>query len=1466
LKKYNHRIVYWGGIDNTIIPRAAQACGTGTGGAGSAAAAGSSVSDGQSGPQEPQAGAEGSTWDKIKAALPILAAGALALAAIGGAIAVLKKKPPKVKATTDDAGNTFTGPPTDPPDSTTPSLNDIIGGLDDLTVSDPPVPPNGSPPSTPTPFTDIFGNIWEWIPNPAPGFWQLKAKGDFQPIKLNLPDLPTKVDKDGKIYQWYPDPPPGQWNEVGEEDLGGLTKEDLLDGGWDILGATLTTGPPDGTPNGDPPPVTSSPFTDEDGNVWVWEDPNWILDTVPEYVGQEIVDGNGNLWKYKDPPGIWINFGPVEPRFRTTGQGAEVPIYEPYATIITGVQNNTQLMVSESWAAQGERIGHLASTFQATSQNPFDQWKITYPVGENDLYTYLLFDENKSNLIINYHADEEKYKEYPHSIVYKLYEELPEGIELGDLCYVVKEMAPPYTETIRLIDFVEEDIDAVLLRNPKWDTDFAVDSYVNVSNTKYKSYDSLVTSDINIKEQIENEIISGSFMESIELTGLDFRQWDNFVHFSSVEDRLKNFKTKLQRIELYTSQSDSLSGISGSLTYEQTASLEMKVRKIKNEFVPFESYMYFQSSSYITSSLGEFFDNTWPKKSGTGTKLDPYVVNAVTESASTTWYDEQISSASLYDRRNRNRLLGNIPDHIINDDRNLPFHTFINMTGEHFDNIWTYINEIPQIYDRREKLTEGLSRDLIYAVGTSLGFYLNDGKSLIDLPRYLLGQEATGSGANANSFTSYSTIAERDISREIWKRLINNMPFFLKTKGTLRSFKGLINCYGIPSSILYIKEYGGPDPDPNAQPSYAITRNFTKAIDFKAGQYVETTWVNDTNSGRKPDTIEFRFKAASGSNQTLFQVGTTHGFAIRLKDNGSSDNIGSVSFVLNASAGSAAELISNSLPIYDGEFYSVMLNRVSSSGAQLTADTTSQQVDYRLYVKKYDEGRSKIYLSSYTTMTIDGATSSSWNSSFVGNETAYIGGKSTDDFGNQLSGSMMEFRYWNSALNSGSFDNHVKAPKSFAGNHASASWTDLVLRYSFDDNSNLDEVTSIRDTSADQSYIQAGTATGYTSGNRPHFSSVVDEEQTLIPNVGPNRRVSNKIRLESSKLVFGGLSVDKRAELSSYDQASLDSNKLGIYFSPVDVINEDIVHSIANLDFDQYIGDPRDKYKYRYRTLEDVATTYWQKYLTPNNFWDYIRLIRYYDNSLFEQLRKFVPAHARASVGLLIEPNILERKKEVIGKQPIFEDLAIRGAVNMHIHSASAENIPVTASISQYLLPTLSGSYTKENWEGSASFFDTTIPSGSYITYNGEISSSMHKPALYQLSSSINSDFGYGVYDITKGGPTYIFEEALQPIITGSRLSEHNYEYKFFYTTKRSALEDHGYTWDTERKNYDSRSLHRSDIQSVGHDNAYFRLAYSGCLQTKNTTLDKLEPVTITITSPTTLVTQEPGISKLQVK
>ena len=37
--------------------------------------------------------------------------------------------------------------------------------------------------------------------------------------------------------------------------------------------------------------------------------------------------------------------------------------------------------------------------------------------------------------------------------------------------------------------------------------------------------------------------------------------------------------------------------------------------------------------------------------------------------------------------------------------------------------------------------------------------------------KYALGKEVTGSG-----YSNYSATSERDISREVWSRIINNMP------------------------------------------------------------------------------------------------------------------------------------------------------------------------------------------------------------------------------------------------------------------------------------------------------------------------------------------------------------------------------------------------------------------------------------------------------------------------------------------------------------------------------------------------------------------------------------------------------------------------------------------------------------------------------------------------------------------
>ena len=76
-----------------------------------------------------------------------------------------------------------------------------------------------------------------------------------------------------------------------------------------------------------------------------------------------------------------------------------------------------------------------------------------------------------------------------------------------------------------------------------------------------------------------------------------------------------------------------------------------------------------------------------------------------------------------------------------------------------------------------------------------MGHQLDLGNNVLDLWEYALGSDATCSFKydNRESF--------EDISKETWRRISNNLPYILKHKGTARSIKALLACYGVPNTI-----------------------------------------------------------------------------------------------------------------------------------------------------------------------------------------------------------------------------------------------------------------------------------------------------------------------------------------------------------------------------------------------------------------------------------------------------------------------------------------------------------------------------------------------------------------------------------------------------------------------------------------------------------------------------------------
>ena len=1300
------------------------------------------------------------------------------------------------------------------------------------------------------------------------------------------------------------------------------------------------------------------------------------------------------------------------------------PVYEPFVAKITSVEGDT-IGIDSSYQSIVQRIQPITEGSKLPNEQ-YTNWVISNKFGDRkNLNTYLHFGDDKKVLTTNVKYDNNAVPTLPYSIVYKTYEPIPDDVTEKDLVYVVREVLPPLTETVELVGYAQEDEDFQVLI-PK--DDFPQESPITKRQTEFKTYDDLVTTDTRLKDEIEDRFLKET---SVELS-IDYSNYENFVNFSSAQKRLENFKYKIQQIEKQTALSASFVGVTNGAIDLKTH--HVNIRDIKNNFDGYERYLYSTKSTYVSSSIGVFPDASWPK-TGSGTYEDPFKPVSSSDASFINWYGSvssetgQLYSASFYDIENRNRLVNLLPEHVSSDLNNSQFIDFMDMVGQQVDEIWSYIKSMSDITDRRLDLEDGFSKDLVFSLAKSLGWSTQDGKDLLDLSRYGFGRKLSGTSYSLYTSGSLDSPIEADVSKEITKRLIASMPFILKSKGTVASIKAILNCYGIPSTILKVREYGGLDSKVQRAP-FETKRKFTRALGFRGSQYVSSSWSDDTDTSRKPETIELRFRSVSGSDQVLIQK--EDDWAIKLKDNGNSDNMGTVAFVLSGSTGQK-EVSSSLLPVFDGDYYSLMLKKekvelelfehpsfetstlfnppfytgsnsaefgtikiVSSSGVSRTGtkslehvntstvdsnnisytlgfkegseassvasvtegetyifsafakasgstvdsvgrlrifeldsnenvvnweeDVDSSQVsitslggiksseqiglienewkniivekkirfpntsklgirfenlkagstifwddvslrksptntdsisdgfNYQLFVKKFSSGLDRIIQSSNVSLYVSGSNtaSSSYNASWTGSGDLFIGGKPSSVFGNQLTGSLMEFRLWNEPLKEKFFDNHVSDPKSYVGNSPSSSYDSLVVRYSFDDNTSLSDGTTIRDVSSNQTTTTTGNAIGF--GGLNTFESVVDQTKTFIPNYGPNRRSTDKIRIENNFLSGSGanLSTTERFDFSSNDFSPVDSPKVGIYFSPTDVVNDDIISSFANLDFNQLLGDPRDNFKLQYRDLKDSSNKYFQKYSGNNDFWDYMHLIKFYDQSVFKNIKKLIPMRAKPQLGTVIEPNIFERSKNPVQRNnPSFTQIDYDGKINISsFHDNSDNNIETSHSILK---------------------IETEYP-----YYEGDIDSSdsFEKPSLYKFTTNDNLDDRntYISGSVTYGGPDSIYQEATGAMVTEQRLSEQNKEYKFFYDSESDYARSSKYSINPYENFYSSRSLHASDLDSEYQNiTAFNRLFYEGVKNTSDTTIDGDLPVIVTTTAPTVAVPTTKGISKLSI-
>jgi hypothetical protein len=877
------------------------------------------------------------------------------------------------------------------------------------------------------------------------------------------------------------------------------------------------------------------------------------------------------------------------------------------------------------------------------------------------------------------------------TVLIKLYDPLPLDFSLQSQCWVAETIIEPLAYQIEITQVFQPLDEFIQLKGPN--TNLNISDQIN-NSTDYINYSSLkATTSLNNSSSLKYQLNSLLAEKGISIN-IDYNNFSNFCNFSSAQTRIENFYYKLVLIEQYSVSSSYTTGSTNYYTSGSQTIWDSKINDIITNFDGYEYFLYFDSGS-----------NSWPKSNST----PPYNNLSTNASASQAWLNVKLVEAEEYDLENSNNLIYSIPSYLLDDPANAQYELFIEMIGQYFDDIWVYIKDVTNKYNADNRLNYGVSKDLVAQILRDLGVKIYQNNFSVDnLYTAFLGLTNSGSLYNIPNITSTlpaptgleyinlivtasntaSLVGTDDVNKETYKRIYHNLPFLLKKKGSYEGLRALITTYGIPETILSISEYGGKDKNSNTWDYFKQIYNY--ALITGSGT-ISTPWnlnpswsVAVDSSNQTPSTLQFRFQTQGlpTSNipysQSLWQLSNLG--ALVLTYTGSGYTSGSYSgsaidpyyqyakldYYPNKSI-SLTNTASVYLPFFDGGWWSVMLTRTGSN--------------YTLYagnqIYQGFEGNTIGFLASGST------TLSSLNWDTTGNSTFYSPVTINSKIYNSFTGSLQEIRYYTTPISLNRFEDYVMNPQSIESEDTP---NQLAFRASL--GGELYTASLSIHPKVTGSWIAtssfAGGNNSWTSSLTPLFTSNTEYAYYNQPAVGIQNPITDKIKVVSMIMPTGStlspyISIQQNPPISQ--SVTRDIDYVEVAFSPQDEINIDIYDQLGYFNIGEYIGDPRlvPTKEESYPPLDDLRDAYFEKYTSNYDEWDYIRLIKFFDNSLFKMLQDWVPARTSLAAGVVVKQHVLERNKYPLPQANITSSIAFIGSGSTNIPYLT-ENILVTGS------------------------------------------------------------------------------------------------------------------------------------------------------------------------------------------
>lgn len=826
------------------------------------------------------------------------------------------------------------------------------------------------------------------------------------------------------------------------------------------------------------------------------------------------------------------------------------------------------------------------------------------------------------------------------------------------------------------------------------------------------------------------------------LRSVDYRSFENFINFSSAGLRVDIYSSKLENLynlenSVVELESNLISSPDDEFYLSQLNTTKKDIDSIKASFDGYESFLYSNQS----------------------------------------WYEKHtetyngVSSASLYDTQNLGSLINNVPSFMVEDNSNDDYIKFVGMIGHYFDNLSVHINQFTEKNDASSSPNRGVSMDLVKDVLISLGWDTEISRE--NLPLLLGSFSKSDFSLDSPLYNKVGELSENDRNKLIWKRILNTLPFIYKTKGTKASINAIISCFGIPKNIIKIKEYGEISSVENTKnsPLYVFEDTKFEPRFSGSGEYFQLPWTGSIRS------IEFdiRFDKSKISDEgQIFRLVNGDGNWVigAYRDRGV--EWGKMFLSVSDGSGSVATAMTQKVPLFDGTSYTVLLR--TDDG---TSRPTEYPMEYELLVKKSD--REHIVFSASSSLILSG----SYNQSFKSGSNVFFGNyqQSTSSFGvdpEAFFGNLDEIKLWEIVIDDKSLESHAMFRGGYNFTNPNTMTNGLVARVSFSQPIDLHSVTSSKSfpnlafrggypnitavnfpISEEKAPSECNLPTGVST--YPYqFSTNNIIQSVRVPSFGSQTMRSNKISHVEQTLV-NQLSPGGRSSFNSTRDVQIGSNKVGVFFSPIDSQNEEILKFFGDYNFDDLIGDPALSYEPTYRQFEKFRQIYYDRGFGAVDYQTFMNLVKaYFDKAMFKYISTLVPARSKLISGMLLEPSILERPK--LKLKPITQDKIEQsvGTINLKDDISAKSVGQLSANVST-------------NHVGSSILNDVNHRFYSDVP-------DQYSFGVYSNNGIYHSDGEYYRVDVIKSTKKYQAHRKL--VLSGSQLNEHERQVNLDGTTQ----------------------------------------------------------------------------------